>query len=89
MATFVSKSPFSPEAFWLRYHKEMTMDYNDIEVILNGLKPADRFLFGVKYLYHAARSKITGKDTAGTFLETECKKQAERLRMIAVGDYQL
>jgi hypothetical protein len=65
------------------------MEYADIEVIINGLTPGDRFLFGAKYLYHAARSKITGKDTAGPFLDAECKKQAERLRMIEVGDYQL
>lgn len=64
------------------------MDYSDIEVVLNGMKPVDRFVFGIKYLFFSAKSKITGKDTAGPFLHEECLKQTARLRMIEVGDYQ-
>ena len=64
------------------------MKYADIEVILNSMKPADRFLFGLRYLYHIAKSKMTGEDMAELLLYTEMKRQVERTRRIEAGDYQ-
>ena len=65
------------------------MDINDIMVIMDNMKPVDRFVFGVKYLWESGRSKITGKDTALPMLQAECAKQAEKARRIDAGDFQI
>lgn len=65
------------------------MEFTDIEIVLNNMKPVDRFVFGVKYLWHSAKSKLTKKDTAGPFLHAEIVRQSVLLRRIDAGEIQI
>lgn len=64
------------------------MEFSDIEIILNNMKPVDRFVFGIKYLFHSVKSKLTNKDTAGSFLHTEIVRQSVLFRRIDAGEIQ-
>ena len=65
------------------------MEYSDIEVILNNMKPLDRFVFGMKYLFIHIKDKVSGKDEASPFLHQECLRQSVLLRRIDAGDIQI
>ena len=64
------------------------MQVRDADTLFSILQPRDRFVFGIGYLYQHVRSIITGKDTATPFLQAECLKQSDKLRLLEVGDYQ-
>lgn len=64
------------------------MEYSDIEVIMNNMKPVDRFVFGVKYIWRHVSDKFTKKDTAGPFLQSECIKLSSVMRRIDAGELQ-
>lgn len=66
------------------------MENTDVEVILNTMQPKERFVFGLKYLYHTVKGKITSDDgvAAEDFLQQACDRQLDKIRTQAVGDYQ-
>jgi hypothetical protein len=67
------------------------MDYNDVEAILDTLEPKEKIVFGLKYLYHTVKGKLTSDDgvAAEKCLQQALDRQLDKIRTREVGDFQL
>jgi hypothetical protein len=62
----------------------------DVEVILDTLPPQERFVFGLRYLYHTVRGKLTSDDgvAAEECLQQVLDRQLDKIRTQEIGDFQ-
>jgi hypothetical protein len=67
------------------------MENSDVEVILDTLPPQERFVFGLRYLYHTVKGKLTKDDGAGadSFLQQVLDRQLDKIRTQEIGDFQV
>lgn len=52
----------------------------DYYAVLDDMKPAQRFWFGVEYLFYSVKAKLTNTDADLEFLESACQKQTNKAK---------